>query len=121
MFSCVLGEEKQDIDKMLSQFGVKMKAANYKKDIKPLLTDVCSAIFGKASGLTQMLVQHIPSSKSGAKTKVEHLYSGPPVCNSIIVSGLPSGEPVICSYLSATIPTLNVENLWHVPLLWGAR
>lgn len=64
---------------MLAQFGVKLKAANYKKDIKPLLTDVCSAIFGQASGLTEMLVQHVPSSKQGAKAKVEHLYIGPPV------------------------------------------
>lgn len=83
IFSCVIGEEKLDIDKMLARFGVKLKAANYKKDIKPLLTDVCSAIFGQASGLTQMLVQHVPSSRQGAKTKVEHLYTGPPVCISL--------------------------------------
>lgn len=71
------------MEKMLAQFGIKLKAAHYKKDIKPLLTDVCSAIFGQASGLTEMLVQHIPSSKQGAKMKVEHLYTGPPVRTSI--------------------------------------
>lgn len=75
----MIGEEKPDIERMLAQFGVKLKAANYKKDIKPLLTDVCSAIFGQAAGLTEMLVQHVPSSKQGAKAKVEHLYIGPPV------------------------------------------
>lgn len=79
IFSCVIGEERGDIEKMLAQFGVKLKAANYKKDIKPLLTDVCTAIFGQASGLTEMLVQHVPSSKEGAKIKVEHLHTGPAV------------------------------------------
>lgn len=79
IFSCVIGEETKSIEKMLAQFKIKLKASTYGKDIKPLLTDVCTAVFGQASGLTEMLAVHIPSSKCAAQTKVEHLYLGPPV------------------------------------------
>jgi 116 kDa U5 small nuclear ribonucleoprotein component len=79
IFSCVIGEETKTIEKMLSQFKIKLKPSSYSKDIKPLLTDVCSAVFGEAAGLTEMMVNHIPSSKQGAPAKVEHLYLGPPV------------------------------------------
>jgi hypothetical protein len=79
IFSCVIGEETKSIEKMLARFKIKLKASTYGKDIKPLLTDICTAVFGQASGLTEMLVTHIPSSKRAAQSKVEHLYLGPPV------------------------------------------
>ena len=79
IFSCVIGEETKSIEKMLAHFKIKLKGSTYGKDIKPLLTDVCTAVFGQASGLTEMLATHIPSSKRAAQSKVEHLYLGPPV------------------------------------------
>ena len=81
IFSCVIGEETKSIEKMLAQFKIKLKASTYSKDIKPLLTDVCTAVFGQASGITEMITTHIPSSKRAAQSKVEHLYLGPPVRN----------------------------------------
>lgn len=79
IFSCVIGEETKSIEKMLAHFKIKLKASTYGKDIKPLLTDVCTAVFGQASGLSEMLAVHIPSSKRATQSKAEHLYLGPPV------------------------------------------
>jgi hypothetical protein len=135
IFSCVIGEETKSIEKMLAQFKIKLKSSVYGKDIKPLLTDVCTAVFGSASGLTEMLATHIPSSKRAAQSKVEHLYLGPPVryrrplpsakvwCSiSLLLCGLPSlcgtpddaRFPVSCgSKLAAVWPVKSV-----LCLLW---
>jgi U5 small nuclear ribonucleoprotein component len=45
----------------------------------PLLRarQVCAKVFGDASGLVDMLVQHIPSSRAATANKVARLYTGP--------------------------------------------
>lgn len=55
---------------MLEEFGVYLKPAAFKQDVKPLLKDSCSAVFGSATGLTDMLVQHMPLSRVGTAAKV---------------------------------------------------
>jgi hypothetical protein len=79
IFSVVLGEDKEGILRMLAAFGAKLKPSSFNKDVKPLLTDVFSAMFGSASGLVEMLVRHVPSSKRAAAEKVRRLYTGPTV------------------------------------------
>jgi small GTP-binding protein len=79
IFSVVLSADNDGVARMLSAFGAKLKPSAYSQDVKPLLTDVCSAIFGQASGLTEMLVRHVPSSKRAAADKAQRLYTGPPV------------------------------------------
>ena len=54
---------------MLDSFGMHLKPSELRKDIKPLLKTACSAIFGSAAGLVDLLVQHVPSSRAGAATK----------------------------------------------------
>ena len=85
IFSVVLSEDNAGVARMLAAFGAKLKPSSYNKDVKPLLTDVCSAIFGQASGLTQMLVQHVPSSKRAAADKVARLYTGPSVRHEVLI------------------------------------
>ena len=55
---------------MPNEFGVYLKPSTFGKDIKPFLKDACSQIFGSATGLVDMMVAHIPSSKAGNATKV---------------------------------------------------
>lgn len=43
----------------------------------PARLQVCSRVFGASSGLVDMLVQHIPSSKVATANKVARLYTGP--------------------------------------------
>ena len=55
---------------MLDEFGVALKPSAFRKDIKPFLKDACCAIFGTATGLVDLLVQHVPSSHAGQEAKV---------------------------------------------------
>jgi hypothetical protein len=48
-------------------------------DTQPLLKEACSAVFGNASGLVDMLVQHVPSSKKATAKKVQQDFTG--VCS----------------------------------------
>ncbi len=47
-----------------------LKPSAFTQDVKPLLKQSCSAVFGSATGLTDMLVKHLPLSKAGTATKV---------------------------------------------------
>ena len=55
---------------MLDEFGVYLKPSTFGKDVKPFLKDACSQIFGSATGLVDMMIAHVPSSKAGAANKV---------------------------------------------------
>lgn len=66
----ILGEHESSVKKMLDEFGVYLKPSTFGKDVKPFLKDACSQIFGSATGLVDMMVAHVPSSKAGNATKV---------------------------------------------------
>ncbi len=55
---------------MLSELGVYLKPSTYSMDTKPLLKEACSHVFGSSSGLVDMLVEHVPSSRRATATKV---------------------------------------------------
>jgi hypothetical protein len=63
---------------MLESFGVHLKPSELRKDVKPLLKTACAAIFGTATGLVDLLVQHVPSSRAGAATKARPPAPAPP-------------------------------------------
>lgn len=65
----VLGEHDSSVKNMLDTFGVYLQPSAFRKDVKPLLKEACSRIFGSASGLVDMMVQHFPSSKAGSAIK----------------------------------------------------
>jgi hypothetical protein len=46
---------------------------------------VCSQVFGSATGLVDMVVAHVPSSKVATAAKVARLYTGPQDPNSALV------------------------------------
>ena len=69
----ILGEHESSVKKMLDEFGVYLKPSIFGKDVKPFLKDACSQIFGSATGLVDMMVAHVPSSKAGNATKVSGL------------------------------------------------
>lgn len=77
IYSQVLGEPDVSVKGMLEEFGVYFKPSAFTQDVKPLLKQSCSAVFGSATGLTDMLVKHLPASRAGTATKVERLYTGP--------------------------------------------
>ena len=82
----VLGEHESNVKRTLEELGVYLKPSSYAKDIKPLLKEACSAVFGNASGLVDMLVKHIPSSKAAAKAKARLRKSLEDLCQERFLS-----------------------------------
>jgi len=91
IYSTVLGEDEAAVKGLLEEFGVYLKTATYKLDVKPLLKAVCVGVFGPATGVVDMLAAHVPSSRAGTKAKVERFYSGPH--NSTLVDHMKACNP----------------------------
>ncbi|EPS62854.1 hypothetical protein M569_11934 [Genlisea aurea] len=77
IYSQVIGEHKKSVEATLAEFGVTLSNAAYRLNVRPLLRLALSSVFGSATGFTDMLVQHVPSAKEAASSKVEHIYTGP--------------------------------------------
>lgn len=97
----MVGDVDTSLPRVLDELGIHLSKEELKLNIRPLLRLVCNRFFGEFTGssttveyidfLTQMLslkyvleisglvdmcVQHIPSPQDGAKTKIEHTYTG---------------------------------------------
>ncbi|KAL8144441.1 hypothetical protein V2J09_017473 [Rumex salicifolius] len=77
IYSQVIGEHRKSVEATLSEMGVTLNNSAYKLNVRPLLRLACSAVFGTATGFTDMLVHHIPCGKEAASRKVDHVYTGP--------------------------------------------
>lgn len=77
LYSHVLSEETEDLKKTLAQLNIVLKPVMYKMDVRPLLKVVLDQFFGRATGLVDMIVEHIPSPVASAASKVEGTYTGP--------------------------------------------
>ncbi len=112
----VLGEHDSGVKEMLGTFGVQLKPSAFKKDVKPLLKEACTRIFGTATGLVDMMVKHVPSSKAGSATKAcPPLFllscAGTFACQ--LISPLMLGK-VLCSLICLGV----VSSQLHFPLLF---
>lgn len=70
----IVGEPDNAVKHVLDEFGVYMKSSSFSADVKVLLKEACTQVFGTATGLVDMLVAHIPSSKAGSTTKVQRSH-----------------------------------------------
>ncbi|KAF8215755.1 Calreticulin family-domain-containing protein [Mycena galopus ATCC 62051] len=61
----------------LHGLGIHLKPVMFKMDVRPLLKVVLAQFFGPATGLVDVIVEHIPSPIDGAENKVDGTYSGP--------------------------------------------
>lgn len=77
IYSHVLSEEADDLKETLRSVGIVLKPILYKMDVRPLLKVVLAQFFGSATGLVDMVVNHIPSPVVAAAEKVEKTYTGP--------------------------------------------
>ncbi|KAH7886236.1 Calreticulin family-domain-containing protein [Phlebopus sp. FC_14] len=77
LYSHVLSEETDDLKVTLAQLNITLKPVMYKMDVRPLLKVVLDQFFGPATGLVDMIVEHIPSPLEGTALKVERTYTGP--------------------------------------------
>uniref|UniRef100_A0A8C9ELD8 Elongation factor Tu GTP binding domain containing 2 n=1 Tax=Pavo cristatus TaxID=9049 RepID=A0A8C9ELD8_PAVCR len=72
----VVGDVDTTLPRTLDELGIHLTKEELKLNIRPLLRLVCKKFFGEFTGFVDMCVQHIPSPKVGAKTKIEHTYTG---------------------------------------------
>ncbi len=70
VYSNVLSEEPEELKETLASLGIHLKPVMYKMDVRPLLKVVLDQFFGPATGLVDMIAEHIPSPVDGAAGKV---------------------------------------------------
>ncbi|KAJ7116809.1 Calreticulin family-domain-containing protein [Mycena crocata] len=77
LYSNVLSEDTDTLKETLHGLGIHLKPVMFKMDVRPLLKAVLAQFFGPATGLVDVIVEHIPSPIDGAENKIEGTYSGP--------------------------------------------
>jgi U5 small nuclear ribonucleoprotein component len=70
IYSHVLSEDADDLKETLRSLGITLKTVLYKMDTRPLLKVVLDQFFGPATGLVDIIVNHIPSPMEHNATKV---------------------------------------------------
>ena len=73
----MIGEHIKSVETTLIELGVTLRNPAYKHNVRSLLRSSCNCIFGFAIGFTDMLVQHIPSTKDVTAKKIENIYTRP--------------------------------------------
>ncbi|KZS93540.1 Calreticulin-domain-containing protein [Sistotremastrum niveocremeum HHB9708] len=77
LYSQVLSEDTETLQETLASLGIILKPVMFKMDVRPLLKAVLDQFFGSATGLVDMIVEHIPSPAEGSALKVGRTYTGP--------------------------------------------
>lgn len=77
LYSHTLSESPDDLEGTLAQLGIRLKPSQYRMDAKELMRLVCQQYFGPPNGFVDMIIQHVPSPKEGAKRVLERYYTGP--------------------------------------------
>jgi U5 small nuclear ribonucleoprotein component len=70
LYSQVLSEETDSLKATMQELGIKLKPVMYKMDVRPLLKAILDQFFGTATGLVDMIVEHIPSPLASTPQKV---------------------------------------------------
>jgi U5 small nuclear ribonucleoprotein component len=70
LYSHVLSEDTEDLKSTLASLNISLKPIMYKMDVRPLLKAILDQFFGPATGLVDMIAEHIPSPLQGTTSKV---------------------------------------------------
>ncbi|KAK3117392.1 hypothetical protein LTR53_001306 [Teratosphaeriaceae sp. CCFEE 6253] len=77
LYSHTLSASPADLARTLAELGIVLKPSQLRANAKDLLKRVCAQFFGPATGLVDMITQHIPSPVEGARRMLAHFYTGP--------------------------------------------
>ncbi|GBE77516.1 Pre-mRNA-splicing factor cwf10 [Sparassis crispa] len=91
LYSQVLSEDTDTLKETLDGLRIQLAPVMYKMDVRPLLKAVLDQFFGPATGLVDMIVEHIPSPVEATAAKVESTYTGP--MTSELVSAMKACDP----------------------------
>ena len=73
----VVGDVDTTLADTLAELNIRITKEEMKSNIRPLLRLVCNRFLGDFSGFVNMCVEHIRSPLDNAKTKVDHIFTGP--------------------------------------------
>ncbi|CAB3387421.1 Hypothetical predicted protein [Cloeon dipterum] len=77
IFAQVVGDVDTCLPDLMNELGIHLTKEEMKMNIRPLLRLICSKFIGTFTGFVEMCVEHIKSPLDNARTKVEHIYTGP--------------------------------------------
>ena len=77
LFAQVVGDVDCALADTLAELNIRVTKEEMRCNIRPLLRLICNRFLGDFSGFVDMCVEHIKSPLDNAKTKVDHVYTGP--------------------------------------------
>ena len=97
IFAQVVGDLDSSLPQLLDELGIRLTSEEQRLNTRPLLRLICSRYLGTFSGFVEMCVKYIPSPAVAARTKVEHIYTGPleSVMGEDMVNCDPNGQLVV--------------------------
>lgn len=77
LFAQVIGDVDGTLADTLAELNIRVTKEEMKCNIRPLLRLICNRFMGDFSGFVDMCVEHMRSPLENAKTKIDHIYTGP--------------------------------------------
>ncbi|XP_041366443.1 116 kDa U5 small nuclear ribonucleoprotein component-like [Gigantopelta aegis] len=77
IFAQIVGDVDECLPRVCDELGIHLTKEEQKLNIKPLMRLIGRRFFGDFTGFVDMCVENIPSPVKNAKTKIEHIYTGP--------------------------------------------
>merc|ERR1712168_112922 len=105
VFDAIMNNKAANIDKLIKNTGVKIKAEEREKEGKPLLKTFMRNWLPAGETLLQMITIHLPSPVTAQKYRCEMLYEGPKDDEVAVALKAcdPSGQ--LMMYISKMVPT----------------
>ncbi|XP_046349989.1 116 kDa U5 small nuclear ribonucleoprotein component-like [Haliotis rufescens] len=77
IFAQIVGDVDECLPRVCDELGIHLTKEEQKLNIKPLMRLIGRRFFGDFTGFVDMCVEHIHSPVKNAKSKIEHIYTGP--------------------------------------------
>jgi len=105
VFKAIMNEDNENIDKLVTKTGVKLKPEEREKEGKPLLKTFMRNWLPAGETLLQMITIHLPSPVTAQKYRCELLYEGP--SDDEVATAIKNCDPEgpLCMYVSKMVPT----------------
>merc|ERR1712136_334418 len=105
VFDAIMDNKTANIDKLIKNTGVKIKAEEREKEGKPLLKTFMRNWLPAGETLLQMITIHLPSPVTAQKYRCEMLYEGPQ--DDEVAVALKACDPTgpLMMYISKMVPT----------------
>lgn len=104
LFGQILTEDPRSLAEVLSELGIRLHAADYQLDVKPLLRLILSRFFVDCSPFVDCCVKMLPTPMEGAHRKVSMNYTGP--MDSALAASMLSCDPQgpLCIHVTKLYP-----------------